>query len=603
MVSTFDELVLTIKEYPFDVVTMSETWLKNNSLLLQHVTIPGYSCEFRNRESVKGGGVGAYIKESVKYKRRTDIEAKEPDLEHLWLEFLGRNKNNKLLLGIMYRSNKILTPTTWLDSVENLFSYLTTSWNGQLLVTGDMNIDLMPTPLSKQYLDMLLSLNLHQHVGKPTRTTNRSSTRIDHIISNTPERTAFTDVLPCPLLSDHDAVYACISIKVTRFQPRYKCIRDERHFDESIFREDFSKLPFSIINAFPETEEKLDILNSLITGCIDRHASLKRVNVTRPPAPWMKDPSIQLLQEQRNALRAAARKTGDSQTRAILRETRNELKKKIRTAKKSFIQKALSSKKTKAVWKIIRRVLHRNPQRINFDPDKLNTHFASTAERIAGISYDENDSPESIINLIESLPPNSPDACDIRLVHQNEVFQELRNLRTDSSSGSDQIPAKLVKMVAEDLAPPLANINSCIGLRSFPAAWKIARICSIPKTNVSASEDDFRPISVLPVLSKVYERLIFRQLAQHIDENSALYDSVSAYRKGQSTITVLQAIRDDILKAMKRGEVTMMVLADFSKAFDTVRFGKLITKMYQLGLSKNFLTLMLNYVSDRKQFV
>ena len=67
MASTFDELVLTrdsIKEYPFDVVTMSETWLKNNSLSLQHVTIPGYSCEFRNRESVKGGGgggIGAYI--------------------------------------------------------------------------------------------------------------------------------------------------------------------------------------------------------------------------------------------------------------------------------------------------------------------------------------------------------------------------------------------------------------------------------------------------------------------------------------------------------------------------------------------------------------
>ena len=102
---------------------------------------------------------------------------------------------------------------------------------------------------------------------------------------------------------------------------------------------------------------------------------------------------------------------------------------------------------------------------------------------------------------------------------------------------------------------------------------------------------------------KVYERLIFRQLAQHIDENSTLYDSVSAYRKGQSTITVLQAIRDDFLKAMKRGEETIMVLADFSKAFDTVRFGKPITKMYQLRLSKNFLTLMLNYVSDRKKFV
>ena len=63
MVSTFDELVLTIKEYFFDVITMSETWLKDNLLLLQHVTIPGYSCEFRNRESLKGSRVGVYIRE------------------------------------------------------------------------------------------------------------------------------------------------------------------------------------------------------------------------------------------------------------------------------------------------------------------------------------------------------------------------------------------------------------------------------------------------------------------------------------------------------------------------------------------------------------
>ena len=55
MVSTFDELVLTIQQYPFEVISMSETWLKDNPLLLQHVTVPGYSSEFRNRNSIKGG--------------------------------------------------------------------------------------------------------------------------------------------------------------------------------------------------------------------------------------------------------------------------------------------------------------------------------------------------------------------------------------------------------------------------------------------------------------------------------------------------------------------------------------------------------------------
>ena len=83
MVSAFGELLLTIKQYPFNVISMSETWPKDNPLLLNHVTIPGYNCEFRSRNSIRGGGVGAYIKETLTYKRKSDIEAKELDLEHL----------------------------------------------------------------------------------------------------------------------------------------------------------------------------------------------------------------------------------------------------------------------------------------------------------------------------------------------------------------------------------------------------------------------------------------------------------------------------------------------------------------------------------------
>jgi len=107
MVSAFDELLLTIKQYLFDMISMSETWLKDNPLLLNH--------EFRSRNSIRGGGVGAYMNETLTFKRRSDIEAKEPDLEHLWLEFPSRNKQSKLLLGTMYRSERMLTSAESLE--------------------------------------------------------------------------------------------------------------------------------------------------------------------------------------------------------------------------------------------------------------------------------------------------------------------------------------------------------------------------------------------------------------------------------------------------------------------------------------------------------
>lgn len=92
MVSTFDQLLFTINRYPFDVIAMSETWLNDNPLLLEHVKIPGYIPEFRNRNACRGGGVGAYIKETIRHKRRKDIENLESELETLWLEIAGRNK-------------------------------------------------------------------------------------------------------------------------------------------------------------------------------------------------------------------------------------------------------------------------------------------------------------------------------------------------------------------------------------------------------------------------------------------------------------------------------------------------------------------------------
>ena len=94
------------------------------------------------------------------------------------------------------------------------------SWNGLFVLLDDFSIDLLKsTPMARQFLDLLYIFNLTQHVDKPTRTTRQSETLIDRIISNFPQRVKFTSVLPCSTISDHDAPYPCIDIRVTRFAP------------------------------------------------------------------------------------------------------------------------------------------------------------------------------------------------------------------------------------------------------------------------------------------------------------------------------------------------------------------------------------------------
>ena len=169
-------------------------------------------------------------------------------------------------------------------------------------------------PFTRQYLNILSSLNLQQHLTKPTRTTKNSSSLTDHIISNSPERITFTDVLPCPLFSDHDAVYACVNIKVTRFQPRYKYIRDERNFDEAAFIEDVKGLPMSAVYGVDDPEEQLEMFNTMLLDCLNSHAPLRRVKITRPPAPWLQDQTIRSLQNKCRTERHAIQGQPSSET-------------------------------------------------------------------------------------------------------------------------------------------------------------------------------------------------------------------------------------------------------------------------------------------------
>ena len=126
------------------------------------------------------------------------------------------------------------------------------------------------------------------------------------------------------------------------------------------------------------------------------------------------------------------------------------------------------------------------------------------------------------------------------------------------------------------------------------------RISPIPKVDEPRTNNDYRPISILPVLSKVYDKLALPQIADFLTDNSILQSNVSSYRKCHSTATTMLAIRDDIPKVMKRGEIT---LADFSKAFDTVAFEKVLSKLHLMGFSRSALQWIASYFMDRKTFV
>ena len=131
----------------------------------------------------------------------------------------------------------------------------------------------------------------------------------DHIVSSIPNRVTYCSVLPCSTISDHDGPYACINIRVNRFQPRFKWLRNEKQSDKQAFNEDLKATPFNLVYSVEDPDEKLEIFNSLLRTCVDKHAPLRKTKITRPPAPWLHKENIRKLQRERDQLRYVAHQT------------------------------------------------------------------------------------------------------------------------------------------------------------------------------------------------------------------------------------------------------------------------------------------------------
>ena len=116
------------------------------------------------------------------------------------------------------------------------------------------------------------------------------------------------------------------------------------------------------------------------------------------------------------------------------------------------------------------------------------------------------------------------------------------------------IVLNLLKLVPENIALPLTYIiNECIRLSVFPTEWKCARVSVIPKIDNPTTGDDYRPMSILPVLSKAFERLIMEQLCNFIETNNIYSSTQAGYRRNHSTNTILIKMRNDILNVMDKG--------------------------------------------------
>ena len=189
-------------------------------------------------------------------------------------------------------------------------------------------------------------------------------------------------------------------------------------------------------------------------------------------------------------------------------------------------------------------------------------------------------------------------------VNPVQVYNELKSLKRKKAVGVDKFPSGMIKDAASVLAGPLTFlINMSIETGLVPSDWKIAKVIPVFKSGKKSDLDNYRPISVLPILSKLLEKFVHKQLIDHLEKNCMLFSFQFGFRSKRSTELAVTLLTDHIRKEAGKGSLTGAIFVDLSKAFDTVSHSSLLNKLPSFGIHGTELNWFTDYLFNRRQFV
>ena len=188
-------------------------------------------------------------------------------------------------------------------------------------------------------------------------------------------------------------------------------------------------------------------------------------------------------------------------------------------------------------------------------------------------------------------------------IKQCEIKNAISKLKNSNSSGHDEITVKFVKLSAPILIPALEKIfNLSITSGIYPSQLKIAKVIPIFKKGDPKSLNNYRPISILSTINKIFEKKLYARLIDYIDKHNIFYKYQFGFRKKHSTEHALIEIVDQIRLSIDNNQLTCGIFIDLSKAFDTVNHDILLSKLEHYGIRGNALDLFKSYLNGRKQF-
>ena len=324
-----------------------------------------------------------------------------------------------------------------------------------------------------------------------------------------------------------------------------------------------------------------------------------RLLPSRRNLPWL-NRSITRSIKKRNLLFKQAEKNGNFHRYRI---ARNRTVAMIRLAKKKYYRR-LNPRSPKEFWKAVK-YLNKNKQSIptlvhNGTVAHSNTEKADMLNSYFRSCFNPSHPPLSSNQYLHRC---SPECNDISCC-EHEIYKFLTKLDQSKASGQDGISANMLKNTAASIAPSITKLfNESLKTGIIPSQWKKSLIVPIPKNSNTSSPSNYRPISLLPIISKILERHVYSIILEHLQMNHPLSAYQWGFLESRSTVTALLYCTNEWFKALEDGKEVCAVFFDLKKAFDSVPHAPLLSKLNAIGLDKHITKWLHNYLANRTQAV
>ncbi|XP_068737945.1 uncharacterized protein [Montipora capricornis] len=502
------------------ILAISESWL-NSSVKNAEVEIDGYSLlrleRPRNIKNEFGGGVCAYMRKTLKSKVLKDLSGiSDTGFHQLWMQVQHKTLKS-FLLCVTYKPPdcNVACFKDFRDRYTQALVY-----GLPILVVGDLNCDLLVNSSNSRTLNNLgTSLNMKQLITQPTRVTEISKTLIDVIFTSNPAIIVDSGIVETHF-SDHYLVFAVLNLRMPKPPAAYVFARSYKYYDRQSFLSDLNKIPWYEIILSDDVNEKLLHFNGAFVRVLENHAPIKEIKIKHRRCPFINE-EIKEKMAKRDQAHKIARETGALVDWQYYRDCRNDVKTVLREAEKEYVQNEIKNNQSSSErWKELP---------VSFIPEEDEFQFRAATS-------------SEINRIVQSFPSNK-------------------------APGKDKLHMAVVKDALPAILPTLTEIiNSSLLTSVFPSPWKESEIVPIPKDGGDPEvANENRPVSLLPALSKICERVALNQFTEYATRRNCLSGHQSGNKKRHSTETLNILTSDLALEAMDRKQVTALVLLDLPR--------------------------------------